>query len=118
VEGSTHKNQRKAMNKLRWAMDGGFWDLDRSTPRTLEGEGRAVPGEPLPLGVSRGTRLSRPKQIDFFQRFMFAPFIPSYSASSHGLSLQRVLALPFTQNWYNFTTHLRKDSIFFVFVDD
>ncbi|KAI5572309.1 hypothetical protein BDE02_10G004200 [Populus trichocarpa] len=88
------------MNKLRWAMDGGFWDLDRSTPRTLEGEGRAVPGEPLPLGVSRGTRLSRPKQIDFFQRFMFAPFIPSYSASSHGLSLQRVLALPFTQNWF------------------
>jgi hypothetical protein len=43
---------------------------------------------------------------------MFAPFIPSYSASSHGLSLQRVLALPFTQNWYNFTTPLRKDSIF------
>lgn len=100
MEGSTHKNQRKAMNKLRWAMDGGFWDLDRSTPRTLEGEGRAVPGEPLPLGVSRGTRLSRPKQIDFFQRFMFAPFIPSYSASSHGLSLQRALALPFTQNWF------------------
>ncbi|CAK7327472.1 unnamed protein product [Dovyalis caffra] len=77
------------MKKLRWAMDGGFWELDRSTPRTLEGEGRAVPGDPFPLGVSRGTRLSRPKQIDFFQRFMLAPFIPSYSASSHGFSLQR-----------------------------
>ncbi|CAN0880982.1 Protein TRIGALACTOSYLDIACYLGLYCEROL 4, chloroplastic [Linum grandiflorum] len=92
------------MNKLRWAMDGGFWDVDISTPVTLEGEARAVPGHPLPLGVSRGTRLSRPKQIDFFQRFMFAPFLPSYSYSSasttHTLSLQRGLTIPLTQNWF------------------
>ncbi|CAN1143245.1 Protein TRIGALACTOSYLDIACYLGLYCEROL 4, chloroplastic [Linum perenne] len=91
------------MNKLRWAMDGGFWDLDISTPVTLEGEARAVPGHPLPLGISRGTRLSRPKQIDFFQRFMLAPFLPSYSyssASSHSLSLQRGLTVPITQNWF------------------
>ncbi|CAN1805101.1 Protein TRIGALACTOSYLDIACYLGLYCEROL 4, chloroplastic [Linum perenne] len=92
------------MNKLRWAMDGGFWDLDISTPVTLEGEARAVPGHPLPLGISRGTRLSRPKQIDFFQRFMLTPLLPSYSYSSastsHSLSLQRGLTIPITQNWF------------------
>ncbi|CAI0375503.1 unnamed protein product [Linum tenue] len=93
------------MNKLRWAMDGGFWDLDISTPVTLEGETRAVPGHPLPLGVSRGTKLSRPKQTDFFQRFMFAPFLPSYSyspaSSSHSFNLQRCLAIPLSQDWFS-----------------
>lgn len=93
------------MKKLRWAMDGGFWELDVSTPVTLEGEARAVPGDPLPLGLSRGTKLSRSKQIHFFQRFMSAPFIPSYSPATPahgggGFSLQRVLAIPmFNQNW-------------------
>ncbi|KAF2310353.1 hypothetical protein GH714_007949 [Hevea brasiliensis] len=94
------------MKKLRWAMDGGFWELDMSTPITLEGEARAVPGDPLPLGLSRGTKLSRPKQIHFFQRFMSSPFIPSYSPPTpphggHGFSLQSVLAIPtFNQNWF------------------
>lgn len=97
------------MRKLRWVMDGdGFWDLDVSTPATLNGVARPVPGDPIPsvLGLSRGIRLSRPKQVDFFQRFMFMPFIPSYSnASPHahgnGFSLQRVLSLPFAlDRWF------------------
>ncbi|OMO58587.1 hypothetical protein COLO4_34510 [Corchorus olitorius] len=87
------------MKKLRWAMDGDFWELDASTPRTLEGEARAVPGKALPLGLSRGIRLSRPKQIDFMQRFMAAPFVPSYS-NHLGLTLERVLTIPFTDNWF------------------
>ena len=87
------------MKKLRWAMDGNFWELDVSTPRTLEGEARAVPGRALPLGLSRGTRLSRPKQIDFMQRFMAAPFVPSYS-NHLGLTLQRVFSIPFTDNCF------------------
>ncbi|KAM7487977.1 hypothetical protein LguiB_025461 [Lonicera macranthoides] len=88
------------MKKLRWAMDGGFWDLDVSTPRTLDGVARPVPGDPLPLGISRGVRLSRPKQIDFFQRFMFLPFVPSFSPA-HGLSIQRVLSFPFAEPWFS-----------------
>ncbi|KAJ4836017.1 hypothetical protein Tsubulata_033320 [Turnera subulata] len=91
------------MKKLRWAMEeGGFWETDMSTPRTLEGEARAVAGETLPLGLSRGERLSRPKQIDFFQRFMAAPFLPSYSPPPHhGFSLQRLLPLPFfPSSWF------------------
>lgn len=88
------------MNKLRWVMDDGFWDLDMSTPITLDGLARPVPGDPtFPLGLSRGTRLSRPKQIDFFQRFMAAPFVPSYGGR-HGFSLQRVLTLPVGDHLY------------------
>ncbi|KAF7842944.1 protein TRIGALACTOSYLDIACYLGLYCEROL 4, chloroplastic [Senna tora] len=87
------------MRKLRWAMDGGgFWDLDISTPKTLDGLASPVPGDPIPLGLSRGKRLSRPNQIDFMQRFMHAPLIPSY-AKPQGFSLQRVLAIPFSENW-------------------
>lgn len=85
------------MKKLRWAMDGEFWDLDLSTPATLDGVARPVAdggdGLLLPLGLSRGSRLSRPKQIDFLQRFMAAPLVPSFS-DGVGLSLQRLLSLP------------------------
>ncbi|RVX21771.1 Protein trigalactosyldiacylglycerol 4, chloroplastic [Vitis vinifera] len=88
------------MKKLRWAMDGGFWELDMSTATTLDGVARAVPDDPLPLGLSRGTRLSRPMQIDFFQRFMSMPFVPSSSISTHGFSLQRGFTFPFTENWF------------------
>ncbi|XP_050218731.1 protein TRIGALACTOSYLDIACYLGLYCEROL 4, chloroplastic [Mercurialis annua] len=89
------------MKKLRWAADeGGIWEQDISTPITLEGEARPVPGEPLPLGICRGTKLSRPKQLHFFQRFMSSPFIPSHS-HPHGFSLQSVLALPSpSPNWF------------------
>lgn len=82
------------MKKLRWAMDGEFWEVDLSTPATLNGVARPVGvGHPLPLGLSRGARLSRPKQIDFLQRFMAAPFVPSFS-DGVGLSLQRLISLP------------------------
>lgn len=93
------------MKKLRWAMDGGFWDLDLSTPKTVDGLARPVPGDLLPLGLPRDIRLSRPKQIDFMQRFMFAPVVPSFSGNpkpgrpGSGLFLQRVLTLPFGENW-------------------
>ncbi|KAK9139061.1 hypothetical protein Scep_008742 [Stephania cephalantha] len=87
------------MKKLRWAMDGAFWDLDMSTPVTLDGVARPVPGDPLPLGLSRGIKLTRPKQVDFMHRFMFMPLVPSYSADG-GFALQRVLTVPFGDNWF------------------
>ncbi|XP_027339045.1 protein TRIGALACTOSYLDIACYLGLYCEROL 4, chloroplastic [Abrus precatorius] len=88
------------MRKLRWIMDGGgFWDLDVSTPKTLDGLACPVPQDPLPLSLSRGTRLSRHKQLHFMHRFMHAPLIPSFS-QPHGLTLHHVLSLPFSQNWY------------------
>ncbi|XP_014498892.1 protein TRIGALACTOSYLDIACYLGLYCEROL 4, chloroplastic isoform X1 [Vigna radiata var. radiata] len=90
------------MKKLRWVMDGGgFWDLDISTSQTIDGLARAVPGDPLPLGLSRGIRLSRPRQLEFMHRFMNAPLIPSYS-KPHGLSLHRLISLPFSDDWVLF----------------
>ncbi|KAI7732712.1 hypothetical protein M8C21_013429 [Ambrosia artemisiifolia] len=87
------------MRKLKWVRDNdGVWDLDVSTPATLNGVARPVPGDGV-LGLSRGIRLSRPKQVDFFQRFMFMPFITSYSLHTPhphphppGFSLQRVFS--------------------------
>ncbi|KAK1279652.1 hypothetical protein QJS04_geneDACA004683 [Acorus gramineus] len=90
------------MRKLRWAMDGGYWDLDMSTPATVDGTARAVPGDPLPLSLSRGVRLSRPKQIDFMQRFMSVLLVPSYNGGygGQGFSLQRVLSLPLGESCF------------------
>ncbi|OVA16640.1 hypothetical protein BVC80_1543g74 [Macleaya cordata] len=92
------------MKKLRWAMDGGFWDLDMSTPVTVDGLARPVPGDTIPLGLSRGTKLSRPKQIDFMQRFMAMPFVPSYAGDpargGNGFMLQRVATFPVNENWF------------------
>lgn len=91
-----------SMRKLRWVMDGGgFWDLDISTPQTLDGLACPVPGDPLPLALSRGTRLSRPRQLQFMHRFMHAPLIPSYS-QPQGVTLQRLLSLPLSDNWFVF----------------
>lgn len=82
-------------------MDGGFWDVDMSTPVTLDGLARPVPGSPtIPLGLSRGVRLSRPKQIDFFQRFMAMPFVPSFTGAGNGFSIQRVFSFPFGEHWF------------------
>ncbi|GAU39101.1 hypothetical protein TSUD_320760 [Trifolium subterraneum] len=91
------------MRKLRWVMDGGgFWNLDISTPKTLDGFASPVPQDPLTLGgLSRGTRLSRPRQLQFMQLFMNAPLIPTFS-QPHGFNLQRVLSLPFSENWFVF----------------
>ncbi|RDX99473.1 Protein TRIGALACTOSYLDIACYLGLYCEROL 4, chloroplastic, partial [Mucuna pruriens] len=41
-----------SIRKLRWVMDGGgFWDLDISSPQSLDGLAFPVPGDPLPLGT-------------------------------------------------------------------
>ncbi|XP_021756951.1 protein TRIGALACTOSYLDIACYLGLYCEROL 4, chloroplastic-like [Chenopodium quinoa] len=89
------------MNRLRWVMEGGeFWELDVSTPITMDGVARPLPNDgPLPLGLSRGTRLSRPKQIDFFQKFMAALVVPSFSAGN-GFSIQRALTIPSGNDWF------------------
>ncbi|KAG9459963.1 hypothetical protein H6P81_004471 [Aristolochia fimbriata] len=91
------------MKKLRWAMDG-FWDLDMATAITIEGTARAAPGDPLPLGLSRGAMLSRPKQLEFMHRFMSMFLVPSYAGDplrgGDGFSLQRAISLPFGENWF------------------
>lgn len=80
---------------------GGFWDLDISTPQTLDALACPVPGDPLPLSLSRGSRLSRPRQLQFIHRFMHVPLIPSY-AKPLGFTLHRLLTLPLNDNWFVF----------------
>ncbi|CAA6668880.1 unnamed protein product [Spirodela intermedia] len=73
------------MRRLRWTMDGGgFWEMDLETPVTMEGRRRWQPGPPLPLGLSRGSRLSRAKQLDFMHRFMASPLVASFSGPRNG----------------------------------
>ncbi|KAL1211911.1 Protein TRIGALACTOSYLDIACYLGLYCEROL 4 [Cardamine amara subsp. amara] len=118
------------MNRLRWVEEGDIWDLDISTPVTLEATARAVSDDPLPLGLCRGTRLSRPKQVEFFHHFMTTPLVPSFSSlrpttgdgGGGGFSLQRVLTLPFSNNWFvsllgqfdvqRFVSEIKKNEVF------
>ncbi|GJN06147.1 hypothetical protein PR202_ga23847 [Eleusine coracana subsp. coracana] len=88
------------LRRMRWMSDGdGRWELDAETPVTMEGTARPVPGDPLPLGLSRGPRVTRPKQLDFFHRFMASPLVPSFSASGEGLSVHHAHLLHLAHNW-------------------
>lgn len=85
------------MQKLRWVMEsGGFWEIDLSTPLTVDGVARpAVVG-----ATTRGARLSRPKQLHFFHSFMYAPFVPSYHNGRGGFSIQRLLTFIHNDSWF------------------
>ncbi|KAL0919045.1 hypothetical protein M5K25_011113 [Dendrobium thyrsiflorum] len=91
------------MRRLRWAVDGGGWEVDAEAPVTMEGTARAVPGDPLPLGLSRGGRLSRSKQLDFLHRFMASPLVPSFAGDpangGRGLLLHHANAFHIRDNW-------------------
>ncbi|WOL00257.1 protein TRIGALACTOSYLDIACYLGLYCEROL 4, chloroplastic [Canna indica] len=92
------------MGRMRWAEDGGGrWELDMESPVTMEGTARAVPGDPLPLGLFRGQRLTRPKQLDFMHRFMSSPLVPSFSSDpsngGQGLLLHHAHTLHLAENW-------------------
>ncbi|KAF3332909.1 protein TRIGALACTOSYLDIACYLGLYCEROL 4 [Carex littledalei] len=71
---------------MRWATDaGGRWQLDMESPVTMEGTARPVPLDPPSLlGLSRGPRITRTKQLDFMHRFMSAPLVPSFCAADGG----------------------------------
>ena len=88
------------LRRMRWMSEGdGRWELDAETPATMEGTARPVPGDPLPLGLSRGPRVTRPKQLDFFHRFMASPLVPTFSAADGGLSVHHAHLLHLTDNW-------------------
>lgn len=77
---------------------GGVWDLDMETPVTLDGSVRPVPGFPLPLGISRGVRLSHTKQLEFMHQFMTCPLVPSYTPDQ-GFSLDHTYTFHIHNNW-------------------
>ncbi|KAM1157231.1 hypothetical protein ACFX1X_028180 [Malus domestica] len=92
------------MANLRTAMDSAFWDLNVSSPQTLEGSAKAVPGNPFPLDGARASRALRIQQLSLLGNGFPLGIIPSYSPTSHkdlgSFSLQSLLLRPATSNWW------------------
>lgn len=92
------------MANLRTAMDSAFWDLNVSSPHTLEGSAKAIPGDPFPLDGARASRVLRIQQLSLLGNGFPLGIIPSYSPTSHkdlgSFSLQSLLLRPATSNWY------------------
>ncbi|XP_062018998.1 protein TRIGALACTOSYLDIACYLGLYCEROL 4, chloroplastic-like [Rosa rugosa] len=91
------------MANLRTAMDSAFWDLNVSSPHTLEGSAKAIPGDPFPLDGARASRALRIQQLSLLGTGFPLGIIPSYSPASHkdsgSFSLQSLLLRPATSNW-------------------
>ncbi|XP_062000529.1 protein TRIGALACTOSYLDIACYLGLYCEROL 4, chloroplastic [Rosa rugosa] len=92
------------MANLRTAMDSAFWDLNVSSPHTLEGSAKAIPGDPFPLDGARASRALRIQQLSLLGTGFPLGIIPSYSPASHkdsgSFSLQSLLLRPATSNWW------------------
>ncbi|PQP94932.1 protein TRIGALACTOSYLDIACYLGLYCEROL 4 chloroplastic [Prunus yedoensis var. nudiflora] len=92
------------MANLRTAMDSAFWDLNVSSPHTLEGSAKAIPGDPFPLDGARASRVLRIQQLSLLGNGFPLGIIPSYSPTSHkdlgSFSLQSLLLRPATSNWW------------------
>ncbi|XP_008788716.2 protein TRIGALACTOSYLDIACYLGLYCEROL 4, chloroplastic [Phoenix dactylifera] len=92
------------MAHLRLAMDAAFWDLNISSPQTLEGTARSVPGEPVPLALARASRTIRPQQLSFLANAFPLGIIPSFASTSQkelgSFSVQYLLPSPAASNWW------------------
>ncbi|KAB2614565.1 protein TRIGALACTOSYLDIACYLGLYCEROL 4 [Pyrus ussuriensis x Pyrus communis] len=88
------------MVNLRTAMDSAFWDLNISSPQTLEGSAKAVPVDPFPLEGTRANRALRIQQLSLLGNGFPLGVIPSYSPTSNrylgSFSLQSLLLRPAT----------------------
>ncbi|WCJ23068.1 hypothetical protein M5689_005114 [Euphorbia peplus] len=86
------------MANLRTAMDSSFWDQSISSPQTLDGSARSIPGEPFPIDASRASRALRIQQLSLLSNGFPFGIIPCYSPSfsdkkqqAGSISLQSVL---------------------------
>ncbi|KAG2332122.1 hypothetical protein Bca52824_003302 [Brassica carinata] len=59
------------MANLSSAIDSVFWDQNLSSPQTLEGTARSVPGEPFPVDGARASRSHRIQQLSLFSAKAF-----------------------------------------------
>lgn len=84
-------------------MDSAFWDLNISSPQTLAGTAKAVPGEPFPLDGARASRALRIQQISLLGNGFPLGIIPSYSPTAQkelgSFSLQSLLLRLPAANW-------------------
>jgi hypothetical protein len=97
------EREREQMARLmRWATDaGGWWQLDMESPVTMEGRAIPVPlGPPSLLGLSRGPRITRTKQLDFIHRFMSSPLVPSFCAANGSFFMHHAHLMHLTEKLY------------------
>ncbi|KAM7476216.1 hypothetical protein LguiB_023459 [Lonicera macranthoides] len=89
------------MANLRTAMDSAFWDLNISTPQTLDGWARSIPGEPIPMDAARASRALRMQQMETIKTIFPLGLIPSYSPKLNGsFAFQSLLLNPAFSNWW------------------
>ncbi|XVF22919.1 hypothetical protein REPUB_Repub12eG0212400 [Reevesia pubescens] len=92
------------MANLESAIDSAFWDQSISSPQTLEGSAKSVPGEPFPLDGARASKALRIQQLSLLRNGFPLGIIPSLSPPSHkelgSFSLQSLLLRPSTPNWW------------------
>ncbi|MBA0717665.1 hypothetical protein Golax_005459 [Gossypium laxum] len=92
------------MANLESAIDSAFWDQSISSPRTLDGSAKSVPGEPFPLDGARASKALRFQQLSFLRNGFPLGIVPSISPPSQkdlgSFSLQTLLLRPSTSNWW------------------
>ncbi|OMO69681.1 hypothetical protein CCACVL1_19337 [Corchorus capsularis] len=92
------------MASLKSAMDSAFWDQSISTPQTLDGAAKSIPGEPFPVDGARASRALRIQQLSLLKNGFPLGIIPSLSPPSQkelgSFSLQSILLAPSTPNWW------------------
>ncbi|KAF3513793.1 hypothetical protein F2Q69_00002259 [Brassica cretica] len=91
------------MANLNSAIDSVFWDQNLSSPQTLEGTARSVPGEPFPVDGARASRSHRIQQLSLLREGFPLGIIPAFAPSSDkrlgSFSLNSLLLSPSSSNW-------------------
>ncbi|XP_057800248.1 protein TRIGALACTOSYLDIACYLGLYCEROL 4, chloroplastic [Salvia miltiorrhiza] len=93
------------MANLRTAMDATFWDLNISTPQSIDGVCRAIPGDPIPLDGARASRALRFQQISLLGNGFPLGIIPSFSPSINhkelgSLAFQSLIGRAVIGDWW------------------
>ncbi|XP_009133679.1 protein TRIGALACTOSYLDIACYLGLYCEROL 4, chloroplastic [Brassica rapa] len=92
------------MANLSSAIDSVFWDQNLSSPQTLEGTARSVPGEPFPVDGARASRSHRIQQLSLLREGFPLGTIPAFAPSSDkrlgSFSLNSLLLSPSSSNWW------------------
>ncbi|XP_076892957.1 protein TRIGALACTOSYLDIACYLGLYCEROL 4, chloroplastic-like [Bidens hawaiensis] len=99
------------MANLRTSMDTSFYDVNISTPQTLTGSARSIPGEPTPVDGAYASKLIRMRQLSLLGFGFPLGVIPSYSPpllssnsnspkESGTLALQSLWLTQPAENWW------------------
>ncbi|KAL3702148.1 hypothetical protein R1sor_020170 [Riccia sorocarpa] len=94
------------MEPMRAVLAAKFWNQEVESTNSLQAVVHSVPCEPPPLGLVRGSKLSRSQQLLLIQRVFGAPFVPSieppnaWNKKCGGVVLDRVIASAGGPNWW------------------